>query len=84
MLDVRNFEFSLADIQGENEDRNLFDKLHVDFEILIGLQAIFSKFSRPSYEHYTKIGMVDREMRYYKYIMGKDRKNITCILQLGQ
>ena len=73
-IDSRNSQSSLVDVQGEIEARVLFDKLHVDFEILTSLQAILTNFPKPSYKHYTNIDMDNRDMRYYKYPIGKEWK----------
>ena len=74
MIDSRNSQSSLVNVQGEIEARVLFDKLHVDFEILTSLQAILTNFPIPSYKHYTIIDMANRDMRYYKYPIGKEWK----------
>ena len=72
IIDARNYETSLTNVQREIEEKILFDKLDVEFEILMKLQAVFTKLCRPTYENYTKLDMDVCEMRYYKNPMGKD------------
>ena len=45
MIDARNYESSLYDVQREIEAQVLSGKLHVDFEIQTELQVVFSMTS---------------------------------------
>ena len=59
LINARNFESSLADVQGEIEAQVLFDKLHVNFKFLIELQVVFANFPKTSHKHYTMLDMDD-------------------------
>jgi len=74
--DRRNNDSRFEHLEGTIKGKYLMDMLASDFEILHNLKVIFKNLYYTSYERYTNLVEVVRNMNTHEYPMGKFWKHV--------